>query len=962
MQTGEVVFYNGKYGFVRLPDETSLFFPDSQLDATSRQQLRLLDSVSFESETVAQGPHQGKLRAVKVRRLAAGEPNHYRRVVGQLQLGSKQFYRLVSPQLSKPVLLHHNRLVNRHAQPQQNELLVFSPVISTKNANELFAFFAYSLEEENNLDFLREQLEASQLPDIQVRIDQVLAATRTVPVHERFGAELRQLGAVRSIAAYQQLAELLKTYAGQNYRPAIAELQAVIVPEYQLMLWENRLVPDYVPATMHDYFLRVGADRKRELVARLEGVERHALLEHWVQHLLLPGKITRLHNGLKTCLDVLFRNGDTKDPSLYQQLYQALDLSAPDWQQLQQQGYVHQLPIRPEPFVLPPRREWLRRAGASRVLAAGKEQELVAYYEAELLEADPTSEAGQLRLALVAKLLVEFLPAQAERMLRWYWPRFSALQRLVLWVVEAGPDLTDAAELHELCAPQLAVFLRLRYYLRQPKVAPVTAELSAEELGGFAFTHYGHELVGLVTPIPLPLPTVPGTYYTLLDEVRALYQLWPARVPSEAELATSAYAALPLYQVEHVRLYLRGLVAGSEDDFVGFREPFRHLTREEKQALKESFDARQKPEVLRQLRQGIIPCEEGEAVDDQKCYTAYLENIYFERGSMRLRLPNGEFTAIFGGDTYLRDKASVGMNSLPVESRYNQVPLKIWVRDKEILFVTGLEELFDLLLEEEIAFAFRKKLPDQTGAGSTETDAYAEDWRLRQKVLAYLMEAATEAHEVGEPKNYRRRLDEESGIDAYEKTMLYVMPTQDGIGIVWENIDFSDDRATYVFKSTQAELPGQLEKLRQAIGTYAQWRSALATMQDTPAQVSFRNHYGYLGRIRKQRGRNQSFEAWQERLLALLQQPVPPLPPQEEWAQAWLSARSAAPVASASRPVKRRPSRIVVIDEASLDRVNPDTLVRQAVPAAASVAELGNTTLLRALQQFNQRFCAGLPL
>lgn len=959
MQTGEVVFYNGKYGFVRLPDETSIFFPDSQLDTVSRKQLRLLDIVSLQTEIVTQGPHQGKLRATKVRRLAAGDPSRYRRVVGQLQPGSKQFHRLVSPQLSKPVVLHYNRLLNRDSQMQQDELLVFSPVISSKNANELFAFFAYSLNQEEDLDFLREQLEASQLPGIQARIDQVLAASRTAPVNERFAAELRQLGLVRNLAAYQQVAELLKAYAGQDYRPAIAEIQAVVAPEYQLMLWENRLMPDYVPAVMHDYFLRASADRKRELVARLMGEERHALLAHWVRHLLLPGKITRLHNGLKTCLGVLFRNPETKDQALYEQLCQALDLSATDWQLLYQQGYVKQLPVSPEPSVLPPRHEWLSRAGAARMLAAAKEQELLTYYEAELLDADPTSEAGQLRLALVAKLLVEFMPAQAERTISWYWPRFSALQRLVLWLVEVGHDLVDVAELYETYEPQLAVFLRLRYYLRQPETAPVGAELSPEALGVFAATHYGHGLVGLVDSQPLPNES--ETYCTLLNEVHQLHQLWPAQTPSEVDVAASAYAALSLYKVEHIRLYLRKLVTEEVADFVGFREPFRQLTREEKQDLKARFDSRQKPEVWKQLQQRIIPCEEGEEVNDQLCYTAYLENIYFGRSSMKLRLPSGEFTAAFTGDTHLAEKASVGMNSLPVESKYNQIPLKIWVKDENIGFVTGLAELFDLLLEEEIAFAFSKKLPDQIGLAPT--DAYAEDWQLRREVLAYLEQASVEAHEVGEPKNYRRRLDEESSIDAYEKTILYVLPTEDGIGIVWENVDFSDDRATYVFKTTQTELSGQLEKLKEAIGTYAQWRSTLANAQHTPAQVNFRNRYGYLGRIRKKRGRNQPFAAWQERLLALLQQPVPPLPNEEEWTQAWTAARSAPPVPTINRSDKRRSPRVFVIDEASLDRVNPDTLVRQAASATPPpAAEAGSLSLLRALQQFNQRFCAGLSL
>jgi hypothetical protein len=961
-QTGEVVFYNGKYGFVRLADETSVFFADSQLDGTSRQQLRLLDTVSFQLDTVNQGPHQGKLRAVKVRRLAAGDPGRYRRVVGQVQPGSKQFKRLISPQLSKPVLLHFNRLLDRHVQPKHDELLVFYPVISSENANELFAFFAYPLSQEKELDFLREQLEASQLPGIQIRIDQVLAATRTAPVNERFAAALRRLGPVRNLPAYQQLTELLKEYAEQNYRPAIAELQAVVAPEYQLMLWENRLVPDYVPALMLDYFLRTSADRKRALAARLVGEERRALLTGWVRHLLLPGKITRLHNGLKTGLDVMFRNPETKDPELYRQLYDALDLTAQDWQQLHQQGYVHQVLVSPESTALPPRREWLSRAGAARVLAAGKDSELLACYEAELLDAEPTTEEGQLRLALAAKLLVELMPAQAERILVWYWPRFTALQRLVLWLVEVGPDIPEVAELYAIYEAQLAVFLRLRYYLRQTDATPEATELTAEAFGAFAATHYANRLVDLVAPQPGPYP--PEAYYTLLSEVHAVHRRWPEQTPSVEEVAASLYKALPLYQVEHIRLYLQHLVGEEVADFIGFREPFRLLTREEKQDLRARFDSRQKPQVWEQLRQGIVPCEEGEAVNDQMCYTAYLENIYFGRGSMQLRLPDGEFTAVFTGDAQLAEKASVGINSLPVESSYNRIPIKIWVKEQDIVFVTGLVELFDLLLEEEIAFTFRKKLPDPTGPARTDTDAYAEDWELRRQVLAYLQQASVEVREVGEPKNYGRRLDSKSGIDEHEKTVLYVLPTDDGVGIVWENIDFSDDRATYVFKASQAELPGQLDKLEQAIATYAQWRSALANAQNTPAQISFRNRYGYLGRIRKQRGRNQPFEAWHERLLFLLQQPVPPVPDEQEWAQAWAAARSAPPIQSTTRPIKRRPSPVVLIDESSLDRVNPDTLVRQ--PASATpppvVAETGNLSLLRFLQQFNQHFCAGLPI
>ncbi len=43
-------------------------------------------------------------------------------------------------------------------------------------------------------------------------------------------------------------------------------------------------------------------------------------------------------------------------------------------------------------------------------------------------------------------------------------------------------------------------------------------------------------------------------------------------------------------------------------------------------------------------------------------------------------------------------------------------------------------------------------------------------------------------------------MDENSGIDSYEKTGLYSIEIGNEYTIIWENIDLTFDRATYVFK------------------------------------------------------------------------------------------------------------------------------------------------------------------
>jgi len=135
---------------------------------------------------------------------------------------------------------------------------------------------------------------------------------------------------------------------------------------------------------------------------------------------------------------------------------------------------------------------------------------------------------------------------------------------------------------------------------------------------------------------------------------------------------------------------------------------------------------------------------------------------------------------------------------------------------------------------------------------------------------------------VREPKNFYRRLDEKSGIDSFEETVLYTIKIENEYAIIWENIDFSEDRATYIFKCLPENHSTQIQKISNAIVTLAQYRSTLSRTEKTAELLIFKNNYGFITSIRKQRGKNKPFSNWLEKLQNALTQTIPSLPTPEE--------------------------------------------------------------------------------
>jgi hypothetical protein len=112
---------------------------------------------------------------------------------------------------------------------------------------------------------------------------------------------------------------------------------------------------------------------------------------------------------------------------------------------------------------------------------------------------------------------------------------------------------------------------------------------------------------------------------------------------------------------------------------------------------------------------------------------------------------------------------------------------------------------------------------------------------------------------------------------------LYTLDLPDDMAIICENIDFTLDRATYVFKTSKANYHSQIERIRNAIAMYAQFRSTLIhkSTVDENHEI-FKNSFGFVKSIRKNRGRKEAFSNWKRNLLRALNMPTPILPSNEE--------------------------------------------------------------------------------
>jgi len=890
-QVGRIIFWNTIYGFIQQSDNSSIFFHKSDILIDNIEDLSLLNEVSYSISKVEKGRHKGKLIATEIVKENDAVLSEYKRYIGRLTKWSKSkgkyFGYIESPQQNKTVLFYETRNFYKGSTYKNGDLVVFHQVKSTKDKNQLFALFAYPIFKETSISFLQQQYSDSHIEEIKDYINQLISARTDLSIEEKFYQELINIEFVDNPDSYLTLKSIIKAAKEKNYKPKIDLLKEYCAPKYLIQLWEEEIIDNYDIEILKQYFHNTNADNKRYLISKFQSNDKKEILNYHFDSLKIEGKIQHLNNNVKTLLDIVYRNENDREIEIYETIkgYLFQEFYPEELINLWLGGYIDSLTER---FIL----ENLDIDNHQIIQTLLNKQEkkysevLKKIYENYFLKLTKSNFDDE--LPQLVKRLKIFEKEYENR----YKEITTVIRNIldddklfVLWVFGVSIDF-DAQDYFDKNHKKINDYYKIRFILHYAtdsneelilsliEIADITQESILDFVSNYPWNN-------LLNPTVIT-PENDSVYF--LQDIETYISKFNITNISTYDIGLLIFNSLPKYQVHHIRLWLYGYVDEELYDYIGFREIFKELTSDEQSIFKKKGEfSSYNANVIEPEVQEVEPCIKiiSETIAT-KIYLALIPNLYFGDGYIRLRIEDKSYTK-----KRKEPYASSGLNRIPKSSDFSKLPVEIEVlkKENEIINVKGLNEIFTLIHTGEIEKALGIVVEPDKYRKKNLNKSYVEDWQLRKQILDFLNKSQTDLLEpktVYEPKNLFRRLDVDSGIDTEELTRLYTIDTTDGFGIVWENIDLTEDRATYIFKTEKQFHRLQLEKIAHSIVSFAQFRSTLISSKKQKQLQIFKDNLGFVASIRKQRGKNKSFENWLGKLESYLLRSIPIIPSDEE--------------------------------------------------------------------------------
>ncbi|MCS6794834.1 MAG: hypothetical protein RMJ97_06245 [Raineya sp.] len=882
--TGKVVFWNAYFGFIQCEElQTNIFFHKKNISKISIKEINFLDKVSFKIAFSKTKKYFQKPYAYSIRFQEQGNLGDYHRKIGILYDWNGKFGYIHYPTEGKKILLFHTRVLFSKELNNQ-DLIIFHPVISTKDTSQLFAFFAYHIKYEKNIEFLKEQYLNNPSLELYQHLKEVICNSSENSNNigsELFKLEMTYLERVDTLEDFLHLTNTLKKLKSEyRFQPDVEILKSFVSDHYILQLWENNLIESYDFNLIQKYFERANIETKKEIIARISDEHKKELIYNYY---LDQTKDLTQSRYLREFLSII--QVDETIANVFSEVKDSilLKLSSHEIIDLWLNNYIDTL----ENISLERKINVLNEIAVVHLgkkinnLSESKRFELSKILE-EYLDRYITPTYFDLnypKLVIFLKIYKRISDLNKdEKYLNVFEKVLKKLtnkQKFILWIFKVDIDFSDF-EYIKNHLENINHYFRLRFLLRLQREKKCNIfneiQLSQEGLIHFALNYQWNELIQPISDEPN------NDEYTVsfLIDIKDFFELAFVR-----KLADIIYNNIPLYNVIHLRLWLYEYV--DYYDYVGYRENFKNLTRSEKNYFRNKMnDIIMLSNITEQEIIQVVPCTNFVKVDDETTiYNAFLTNLYFGDGIIMLKREDGRYT-----DEYREEYSSTGLNRIPSNHPLSQENIVIKVIENKIEEISGLDTIFSKIHTANIQKALNKKVLTENSLGERqENTAYAEDWNLRKQIVEYLNQNQYPNKEiiyVNEPKNFYRHLDENSGVDTFEKTALFTIKVPEGYGIIWENIDLSEDKATYVFKSTEFDYENQINKIKEAISSYAQLRSVLISRSEKDELLIFKRNLGYLASIRKRRGKPQSFSNWLQKLEKILLKEIPPIPSAEE--------------------------------------------------------------------------------
>lgn len=971
--TGNVIYWNrtSGYGFIKCKEfPNNIFFHKSNL---TYEKTQLFDHVSFQSSISNYGKHKGENRAIKIDLIERGNLKDNELYTGVIKDWTGYAGFIDYPTDGKKIRIYGTRLL-KSENLHNGDLVIFSPIRSSKNNSELFAFFAYPVTYENDIKFLIAQYKKNPNPIVALKNYILNSPTQSYLLPAvQFEIELMRLGEITVNRDYLYLSNLLKNYRKDySYTPDYDLLSQYVSTAYLIQLWESGIIQSYDIDIIKEYFIRANANTKRAVIQKLVEPDKTEVINNYYRHLINSNKLDYINNDLKTFLDIIYRNEITRMEVIYENVEKYLfkHLSYLELIDLWLHNYIGDLSasIIVENFNIADK-------DAIKLLIQKKGETEYAYLISQIYEQyfiDISN--GKLDFEKEFPNLVNYLAVFKSQFNTRYVEIISILQKtlnkdqlFLLWILGVAIDF-DAYSYIVQNIEEINHFYRLKFTLRYLKenehvvIENIFNLIYVDEAGleEFSLNYKWNDAI---------YPTIireKKEDHSFLKDI-ANYNLKCNKNFNVSYLADVIYNSIEKCNEIHIRLWLYDYLTDSKYyDYLGFRECFKKLTNDEQEYFLSKTTEKNYDQIIEQQVWEVKPCTNFKQINKiKRVYNAVLENIYFGNKYIKLRLENREYT-----NMYTQKFSGTGLNRIPSNHSLNAIPLKISVESKRIVNTIGFDKLFTQIHTGEIEKALGVVI--EYNGHKVQNYKYEVDWQLRKQVLSYLNKNQVgniEIKTVNEAKRNYRRLDDQERSDDFEKTALFTIEVENKneYAIVWENIDLSEDRATYIFKCHKENHDTQIQKITDAIVSLAQYRSTLSSSKDENELTIFKNDFGFITSIRKQRGQNMPFYHWLKKFEDAIMQQMPELPTSEELQKIEDWTPNIPHTPSINKSPKRSYNQSTIIKEKDLDTT--DIHLGQKQTNNDKQIERSNNrhnnnllSLLNALKSFNKYFTENLKL
>ena len=978
MYIGTVVYWNSQYGFLKSEElDESIYFRSFKIQKVILSHLCLLDILTF--YVIASPYHKGKYMARHIRFKEKGKIADYQRKIGVIYNWNGRYGFINYPTDGKKIFLYHTRLLYTK-EIQNGQLVVFNPINSNKDNSQLFAYFAYPITFERNFDFIKEQYSNFQIPELKEYINQISKNNSELTVSEKFELELLNLGNVSTGQIYLKLIEIIKEFKTQfNYIPDYRILSKFVSDIHLIQLWETDLINSYNLEKIIEYFISANADTKRLIALKVSIEDREIIILEYYNFLQKSKKIERLNNDIKTLLSIVYRNSETRLPKLFEQIktklitvlkpIEIIDLWLHDFIDDLTENYIisnFNIGDFKSVKLLTQKKAENGQPKYKELLSKIYEQYFLEVAKKENLDFDKEYP----KLIRYLQIFEKEFSERFTDIINIIKVTLRPYQKFVLWIFGINIDF-DALTYLQNSQSEINHYFKIKFFLRffdtnkDFEFTKLLEQISINQadLSGFSTNYQWNDLIYPTKKIGIENET------SFLTDIVKFNEIFNQNLDI-FYIADKIYNSIELYNEIHLRLWLYNF--NSNYDYVGFRECFKSLTNEEQKLFRQKANETNFEEITEQEITEVLPCLKLEINPDNSItYFALLENLYFGNGFIKLRKEDSNYT-----DPFSEPYSSTGLNRIPLSHSLNSIPLQIIVNSNIIQNTKGIDELFVQIHTGEISKALGKVVVP-SHFPEKQNKAYVEDWVLRKKIIDFLNENQVENIKttiVNEPKNHYRRLDDSSGIDMFEKTEIFTIETSLGYGIIWENIDLSEDRATYIFKCSLENHEIQIRKIANAIVSFAQFRSTLLSAREDYLLTIFKNYLGFIASIRKQRGKNKPFSNWLNKLQMSLIQPIPEIPDIEEIDKLNNWSPEIPHVARVNKTLRYNYKKSAIIKESELETTDffEKEIITEQQFKQEIVENIDKTinikkierqkSLLKSLKSFNQYFTENLNI